>query len=75
MTREWFTIKELSELLSISTTAVVELKRKLKYRRVYVDKLRILDYHVSNIKLLYYEVTTSTIGMYWHDYISEEAKC
>ena len=65
---EWdnkhYTIVEMSEALNISTTAVSELRKKLKLKMVYArDYARIKDW-VDDIKKHMKEVTTSTINYY-----------
>lgn len=64
MEDKFYTVKDLSWLLDISTTAVCELKKKLGYRRI--DDRRFLELQrlAEDIKRSQISVTTSTINMY-----------
>lgn len=65
---EWdnrhYTIVEMSEALNISTTAVAELRKKLKLKMVYVRDFVKIKKWSEDIKKHMKEVTTSTINYY-----------
>ena len=65
---EWdnrhYTIVEMSEALNISTTAVAELRKKLKLKMVLVRDFVKIKIWSEDIKKHMKEVTTSTINYY-----------
>lgn len=65
---EWdnrhYTIVEMSEALNISTTAVAELRKKLKLKMVYVRDFVKIKKWAEDIKKHMKQVTTSTINDY-----------
>lgn len=75
---EWdnrhYTIVEMSEALNISTTAVAELRKKLKLKMVYVRDFVKIKKWSEDIKKHMKQVTTSTINDYL-TYKDNDKKC
>ena len=69
-----YSLKEIADILEISTTTVSELKKRYDFKKVDKDKLLFLKSIVSKIKTRYEFCSLTTINRYFKNKEIEE-KC